>query len=108
MLSRVRLFVTPWTLARQDPLSMDFSRQERWSGLPCPPAGGLPDAGMEPVRPVSLALSGGFLPPSRLGSLKPEALRPLMIKMHTTSEKDGVSWWSSDWDSDLPMWRVQV
>ena len=58
--------------------------------------------------PVSLALSGGFLPPSRLGSLKPEALRPLMIKMHTTSEKDGVSSWSSDWDSDLPMWRVQV
>ena len=38
---------------------------------------------------------------------KPEALRPLMIKMHTASEKDGVSW-SSDWDLELPMWRVQV
>ena len=37
-LSRVRLFATPWTVGRQAPLSMEFSRQERWSGLPCPPS----------------------------------------------------------------------
>ena len=39
----VWLFVTPWTLAHQAPLSMGFSRQEYWSGLPCPPPGDLPD-----------------------------------------------------------------
>ena len=41
-LSRVRLFATPGTVARQAPLSMGFSRQEYWSGLPCPPPGDLP------------------------------------------------------------------
>ena len=47
-LSRVRLFVTPWTLAYQAPLSMGFSRQEYWSGLPFPSPGDLPDPGIEP------------------------------------------------------------
>ena len=41
--SHVQLFVTPWTVARQAPLSMGFSRQEYWSGLPCPPPGNLPN-----------------------------------------------------------------
>ena len=40
--SHVQLFVTPWTLARQAPLSMAFSRQEYWSGLPCSPLFGFP------------------------------------------------------------------
>ena len=48
-LSHVWLFVTPWTVAGQDPLSMGFSRQEYWSGLPCPPPGDLSDSGMEPA-----------------------------------------------------------
>ena len=39
LLSRVRLFVAPWTVAHQAPLSMGFTRQEYWSGLPCPPPG---------------------------------------------------------------------
>ena len=41
--SRVQLFATLWSVARQAPLSMGFSRQEYWSGLPCPPPGDLPD-----------------------------------------------------------------
>ena len=45
--SRVRLFVTPWTVAPQAPPSMGFSRQEYWSGLPCPPPGDLPNPGTE-------------------------------------------------------------
>ena len=45
--SHVRLFVTPWTAALQPPLCIGFSRQEYWSGLPCPPPGGLPNPGME-------------------------------------------------------------
>ena len=50
-------FVTLWTVTHQAPLSMEFSRQEYWSGLPCPPAGDLPDPGIEPVNP---ALAKGF------------------------------------------------
>ena len=50
--SRVRLCVTLWPIACQDPLSMGFSGQEYWSGLPCPPPGGLPDPGITPESPV--------------------------------------------------------
>ena len=45
--SRVQLFVTPWTVACQAPLSMGFSGQEYWSGLPCPPPGDIPEPGIE-------------------------------------------------------------
>ena len=41
-------------------LSMGFSKQEYWNGLPCPPPGDLPDPGIEPASPESLALAGGF------------------------------------------------
>ena len=60
LLSRVRLFATPWTVAYQDSLSMGFSRQEYWSGLPFPSPGDLPDPGIEPESLVSPALAGGF------------------------------------------------
>ena len=56
-LSRFQLFATPWTGARQAPLSMEFSRQESWSGLPFPPPGDLPNPGIKPTSP---ALAGGF------------------------------------------------
>ena len=59
-LSHVQLFVTPWTVARQAPLSMGFSRQEYWSGLPCSPPQDLPDPGIEPVFLPSPALPGRF------------------------------------------------
>ena len=49
--SCVRLFVTPWTLAPQAPLSMGFPRQEYWSGLPIPSPGDLPDPGIKPESP---------------------------------------------------------
>ena len=58
--SCVQLFVTLWTVAHQAPLSMGFSRQEHWSGLPCPPPGDLPDPGIKPRSPVSPASAGGF------------------------------------------------
>ena len=51
--SRVQLFATLQNVARLAPLSMGFSRQEYWSGLPCPPPGDLPDSGIEPTSPVS-------------------------------------------------------
>ena len=57
---RVQFFVTPRTAAHQAPLSVEFSRQEYWSGLPCTPPGDLLDPGTEPISPVSPALAEGF------------------------------------------------
>ena len=54
--SCVRLCVTPWTIASQIPLSMGFSRQEYWSGLPCSSSGDLPNLGIEPMTPTAPAL----------------------------------------------------
>ena len=51
---------TPWTVSRQAPLSLGFSRQEYRSGWSFPPPGGLPDPGIESESPVSPALAGGF------------------------------------------------
>ena len=55
--SRLRLFATPWTIVCQATLSMEFSRQECWTGLPCPPPGDLPDPGTEPTSLMSPALA---------------------------------------------------
>ena len=55
--SPVPLFATPWTVTHHAPLPMEFSRQEYWSGLPCPYPGNLPDLGIEAVSPALKALS---------------------------------------------------
>ena len=65
LLSCVRLFVTSWTGARQAPLSMEFSRQEYWGGLPFPTPEDLPDSGTKPVSP---ALQADSRPLSHWGS----------------------------------------
>ena len=52
LLSRVRLFATPWTVAYYAPLSMGLSRQEYWSGLPFPSPEDLPDPGIKPSSPA--------------------------------------------------------
>ena len=64
-LSCVGFFVTPWTIAHQAPVSMEFSRQEYWSGLPFPSPGDLPDPGIEPGSP---ALEADALPSEPQGS----------------------------------------
>ena len=71
MLGHVWLFVTPWTVACQAPLSIGFSRWEYWSGLPFPTPGDLPDLGIEPASP---ALEDGFF------ATKPCRPRLLLIK----------------------------
>ena len=58
--SRVWLFVAPWAVTHQAPLSMGFSRQEYWSGLPFPSPGDLPDPGIEPGSLTFPALAGKF------------------------------------------------
>ena len=55
-----RLFGTLWTVDHQSPLSMGFSRQEYWSGSPCPSPGDLPDPGIEPKYLMSPELADGF------------------------------------------------
>ena len=66
-LSLIRLLVTPWTVARQAPQSMGFSRQGYWSELPRPPPGDLPDSGIEPG-------------PSAAPALQVESLIPHLLK----------------------------
>ena len=58
--SHVQLFVTPWTVAHQAPLFMEFSRQEYWSWLPYPDPGDLPNPGIQPASLTSPALAGMF------------------------------------------------
>ena len=64
--SRVQLFVTLWTVAHQAPLTLGFSRQQYWSGLPFPPPGDRPDPGTEPGPP---ALQADSLPSESPGKL---------------------------------------
>ena len=64
-LSRVRLFATPWTVAHRAPLSMGFSRQEHWSGLPFPSPGDLPDPGIELASPALQADAFPSEPPGK-------------------------------------------
>ena len=66
--SCVRLFATPWTIACQPSLSMEFSRQEYWSRLSFPTPGDLPDPGIEATSP---ALVGGFFTTEPPGMLAP-------------------------------------
>ena len=84
LLSHVRLFATPWTVACQAPLSMGFSRQEYWSVYPFPSPGALPDPGMDPRSP---ALQADSLPPALSG--KPSGLPycpSISRHLHCTSE----------------------
>ena len=66
MLSRVRLFSTPWTVAFQAPLSLGFPRPEYWSGLPFPSPGDLPNTGIEPTSPTFQADALPSEPPGKL------------------------------------------
>jgi len=65
-LSRVRLFATPWTVAYQAPQSMEFSRQEYWSGLPFPSPGDCPNPGTEPGSPTFQADALPSEPPGKI------------------------------------------
>ena len=67
LLSHIWLFATPWIVARQAPLSMRFSKQEYWSGLPFPSPGYLPNPGIEPRSPALQADALPSEPPGKLG-----------------------------------------
>ena len=85
-LSGIRLFATPWTVAYQAPPSIEFSRQEYWTGLPLPSPGDLPDPGMKPGSP---ALQADILPSEPPG--KPLHTIPLPIQIQFLTEGPGVN-----------------
>ena len=70
MLSHFQLFAILWTVACPAPLSMGFSRQEYWSGLPCYPPGDLPHPGIKPEASCIFCLAGGFSTCEPLGKLR--------------------------------------
>ena len=89
LLSCVRLFVTPLTVACQAPLSLGFSRQKHWSGLPFPSPGDLPNPGIEPGSPV---LQTDSLPPEPPG--KPQRKSEVRAKYHgSTKDRTNPSGW---------------
>ena len=90
LLSRVRLFATPWTVAYQAPPSMGFSRQEYWSGVPSPSPGDLPEPGIEPRSP---ALEADTLTPEP--PRKPNMLSRLVITFLPWSKRLLISWLQS-------------
>ena len=69
-LNHVQLFVTPWTVARQAPLSLGFPRQEYWAGLPFPSLEDLPNSGIEPVSPAPADVFFITVPPGKPKCLK--------------------------------------
>ena len=102
-LSCVRLFVTPWTIAYQAPLSMGFSRQEYWSGLPFPSPGDLPHPGTEPRSP---ALQADALPSELQG--KPISLL-IFVKigsMHPSCYRNSINLIDSSYTAQLIHWEV--
>ena len=88
-LSRVRLFVTPWTVASQAPLSLGFFRQEYWNGLPFPPPpGDLPDPEIQPASPVSPALVGRLFTTELPGKPRDENKSSLFAENMTACQKN--------------------
>ena len=108
----IQLFATPWIVARQTPLSIEFSRQEYWNGLPFLNPGDLPHPGIKPESPMSPALAGGFFTTEPPG--KPtEALCPSQSCTHlerTSCHNFRASWandatwflssWNQSWSKD--------
>ena len=90
-LSRVLLLVTPWTVAHQAPLSMGLSRQEYWSGLPCPPPGGLLEPGMEPASLMSPALQAGSP-----GKPQPPSNHWLLVALSGVTTRNILKHWKVD------------
>ena len=85
VLSLVWLFATLWTIAHQAPLSMGFFQQKYWSGLPFFPPEYLPDPGIEPTSPMSLALQVDSLPTKPSGKPRPGTNMKCLIHMDSSN-----------------------
>ena len=99
LLSRVRIFATLCTIVRQALLSMGFSRQESWSGLPFPPPGDLPNSGIEPASPTR---AGGFVTTEPLG--KPTySSTAVLITLPHPQQYVSYSWRFAPFDHSHPI-----
>ena len=99
--SHVWLCATLWTVAHQAPLSMGFSRQEYWSGLPCPPPGHLPDPGIETESLTSPALAAWFF----TTSVAWEASKGTIFRQKNDSNGGNIWLWRNTFSS--PSLRFQ-
>ena len=90
--SCIQLYVTLCTIAHQSPLSLGFSRQEYWTGLPCPPPGDLPNPGIKPTSLPSPALAGGLFTTITTWEAQVEAQSSINVKftllLHITQGKE--------------------
>ena len=82
--SHVQLFTTPWTVARQNPLSIGFFSQEYWSGFPLPLPGDLPDPATEPRPLTSHASAGGLFSTSTIWEAHQHNLQGHISGLQTT------------------------
>ena len=103
LLRHVRFFVTLWTVACQAPLSMGFSRQESWTGLPFLPPGYLPDPGIEPESP---ALVDGFFTTAPSGRPKNSDILGEELRSSCTLVWCGWSFWAVNYD--LGIWKIKI
>ena len=87
LLSYVQLFVTPWTIAHQATLSMKFSRQEYWNGLPFPSPRDLPDPGIKCAPP---ALTGGFFTTALHGKSPGLKRKSIILKQSFKIQKNTI------------------
>ena len=95
LLSHVRLFLTPWTVTYQAPLSMGFSRQEYWSGVPLPSPGDLPDPGIKPGSPTLQADALPSEPPGKpCVSLLPLKKKIMGVKLSSQGCSVGKGGWA--------------
>ena len=102
--SRVRLCATPWTVGHQAPLLMGFSREEYWSGLPCPPPGDLPDPEIKSVSLASPGLAHGFFTTSATWDAPSTCLNSVQFSHSVVSDslwRHGLepTWLLCPWDS---------
>ena len=97
---------TPWTVAHQVPLSMEFSRQEYWSGLPFPSPEDLPNPGIEPMLLMSPALAGRFFTTNAIW----EALYIFIYTGRSPGERNGYTLQYSCLENsmDIGAWRATV
>ena len=109
--SHVQLFAILWTIARQAPLSMGFSRQEYWTGLPCRPPGDLPDPGIKLISLRSPALSGGFFTTSAIWEAHSIPVSGNPMEASTATHSSILPWripWTEEPGGYVPRGRKRV
>ena len=93
------LFATLWTVTRQAPLSLGFSRQEYWSGFPCPPPGDLPVPGIKDTSLTAPALAGGFFTTSTTWEAE--------SKLWSSGEGEKEMWKAMLWIGQFEFWPIK-